>query len=319
MGNKTGSECSGGDSQLTVVIPAYNEAESLPITLPPLIRYCAEKNWEIIIVNDGSTDATPAILDQFQMQSKIKVFHHKVNQGYGGALKTGIANTNTEFVVTMDADGQHQIQDIDLLFTALQEKNADLVVGSREQEGSPDRYRELGKKIIRILANFLMTLPIHDINSGFKLYRTDLAKLYIVLCPNGMSFSDIITLTFLNQMHKVIEVNIQVKKRVAGKSSISTRTAFETMQEIINVTMLFHPLKIFLPLALLVITIGAVWGIPFLILGRGVSVGSMLAIVTGLLLLFLGLVSEQISNLQRSIIELKRDLLKSKDPLNKDQ
>ncbi len=313
MGNEPGRAGREAFSELTVIVPAYNEAASLPIILPSLILYCTEKNWKIILVNDGSTDNTRAILDQYQTQPVMKLIHHKVNRGYGGALKTGIANADTEFVVTIDADGQHQIEDIDRLLAAIHEKDADLVVGRRQGAGNADLYRALGKKTIRAVASILMPIPIRDINSGFKLYRTELAQLYLALCPNGMAFSDIITLTFLNQNHKVIEVDTQVRKRVAGKSSISTRTAFETIQEIINVTMLFHPLKIFLPLAMIVIAIGVLWGIPFMVLGRGVSVGAMLAIVTGLLLLFMGLVAEQISNLQRSIIELKREILMRKD------
>jgi glycosyltransferase involved in cell wall biosynthesis len=299
-------------SKLTVVIPAYNEAETLPILLPPLLAYCIEKKWGIIIINDGSTDKTRTILEPYETQPSIQVIHHKVNKGYGGALKTGISNTKTEFVLTMDADGQHRIVDIDLLLETMHENDADLVVGSRKGLKNVSLYRETGKKIIRFIAKSLMTVPIHDINSGFKLYRTDLAKLYLSLCPNGMSFSDIITLTFINQMHKVVEVNIQVNKRIAGKSSITTTTALETGQEIINMIMLFHPLKIFFPLSLSVIMVGVLWGIPFAYLGRGVSVGSMLAIVTGLLLLFMGLVAEQISHVQQSIIELRRENILSK-------
>ena len=307
MGIINAHEEKGMDAVLTVIIPAYNEADSLPVVLPPLIDYCFSRNWKIILINDGSTDKTPEILKEFEPQPNFKVIHHKVNRGYGGALKSGILAADTEFMVTIDADGQHVVNDIDLMLAAMRAQDADLVVGRRRGGGKVHLYRETGKKIIRTIASILMTLPIYDINSGFKLYRSELAKLYLAVCPDGMSFSDIITLTFVNQRHKVIETDIHIKERVAGSSSISTRTAFETVQEIINVVMLFHPLKIFLPLSLVIILIGILWGIPFAVLGHGISVGSMLAIVTGLLLLFLGLIAEQISNLQRNIIELKRE------------
>jgi len=90
-----------------------------------------------------------------------------------------------------------------------------------------------------------------------------------------------------------------VQPRISGESTISTRTAFETILEILNLVMLFNPLRVFLPLSIFCVLIGLVWGIPFIMLGRGVSVGAMLAIVSGLLLFTLGLVSEQLSQIRK--------------------
>jgi len=114
-----------------------------------------------------------------------------------------------------------------------------------------------------------------------------------------MAFSDVITLAFIKQRNLVLEQNITIKPRVAGKSTINTYTAIETIMEILNMAVLFNPLRVFLPISLLCIFIGLVWGISILIIvGRGVSVGAMLAIVTGIIFFVLGLLANQISALR---------------------
>ena len=111
------------------------------------------------------------------------MLHHKVNRGYGGALKTGIRNTITPFVVTMDGDGQHNPEDVEKLLNFAIERDADMVVGKRDVKNTSTLYRSLGKFIIRNFTKILMPLPITDLNSGFKLYRTEMAKRYITVCP----------------------------------------------------------------------------------------------------------------------------------------
>lgn len=284
---------------VTIVIPAYNEANALPLTIPAVLSYCRENHWKCIVVNDGSKDGTSQVLEGFTDNPRLKVITHKLNRGYGGALKSGLAAVDTDFCVTFDADGQHKLEDIPRLLQALQDLDADMVVGSRVRSKHAHWYREMGKWIIRRIAAILMPMPLRDLNSGFKAYRTELVQQYLHLCPNSMAFSDVITLVFLNQRHRVEEVSIEVKPRVSGESTISTKTAFETIMEILNLVMLFNPLRVFLPLSIFCVLVGLVWGIPFIVLGRGVSVGAMLAIVSGLLLFTLGLVSEQLSQIRK--------------------
>jgi len=149
----------------------------------------------------------------------------------------------------------------------------------------------------------LMPLPIHDLNSGFKLYRTDLAKKYLPLCPNSMAFSDVIALAFISQRELVLEHPITTRNRITGKSKINLQTAFETIIEIINIILLFNPLRVFLPISILSIVLGFGWGIPLILLGRGVSVGAMLAIVLGALFFAIGLIASQLSAIRIEAIE----------------
>lgn len=294
------------NSELTLVIPAFNEAESLARFLPELLARCEARGWQIIIVDDGSADSSASLLQQPGISERIRLLRHKLNQGYGAAIKTGILHAETEYVLTMDADGQHVIDEIDRMLQAIQVNDADMVVGRRAGENG-GWYRALGKRIIRFTAGLLMPIEIKDINSGFKLYRTALVKNYLPLCPNGMPFSDVITLAFIKRRRRVVELEIQIQDRIAGVSKISTRTAFETIQELINITMLFNPLNLYLPLAFALLLLGIAWGLPILLQGRGVSVGSMLLLVAGLILMLLGFLAEQIAALRLGMIELVKE------------
>src|SRR5678815_3766652 len=161
------------DSQLTIIIPAYNEAASLPQLIHELLPFAQLKNFKVIIVNDGSKDDTRAVLERSTTLSEnISIINHKVNRGYGGALKSGINKARTQYCITIDADGQHSLSDIDRLLNTITETNADLVIGSRKGNSESGYYREFGKTILRWVAKLLMPLKIYDINSGIKIYNT---------------------------------------------------------------------------------------------------------------------------------------------------
>jgi glycosyltransferase involved in cell wall biosynthesis len=290
---------------LTIVVPIYNESQSLVTFLPRLVDFSIANGWVVILVNDGSSDGSGEILASYEKPPFIKVINHKLNRGYGGALKSGLLAVETSYAVTIDGDGQHNPEDIDPVLSYALKNNADLVVGNRGRWKSASKYRELGKFLIRAFTRLLIPLPLHDLNSGFKLYRTDLAQKYLPLCPNSMAFSDVITLIFINQRNLVMEYPITISERLYGKSIINTRAAFDTVVEILNIAMMFGPLKIFLPLSAMCIIFGIVWGMPFLILGRGVSVGAMLAIVTGLLFFSIGLIASQLAAIRLASLSQK--------------
>jgi glycosyltransferase involved in cell wall biosynthesis len=287
---------------LTIIVPVYNEANSLPEFLPELITLCQEKQYRLTLVDDGSTDDSAKILSRYEGLSYVTIIHHKLNRGYGGALKSGIACSTTSHILTMDGDGQHCISDIEPMFNFAIDKDADLVVGNRGGQGIKNLYRDLGKWIIRNLTKILMHLPITDLNSGFKLYRTETVQRYSIICPNSMAFSDVITLTFISQRNLVLEYPIIINERKSGKSTIRFSTALETAMEIINIALMFNPLRVFLPISLICILVGIGWGIPFLLMGHGVSIGSMLAIVIGLLFFALGLIASQLAAIRMGLL-----------------
>lgn len=289
-------------SELTIIMPAYNEAASLPAFLEKLLSYCQHNEFKLIIVNDGSSDGSREILDNLEPAEWLQVIHHKLNRGYGSAIKTGVENVDTEYLITIDADGQHTLDDIGKLFAYLKETDADMVVGKRASLHDT-KYRRLGKFLIRSIAKLLMSIKITDLNSGMKVYRSDLAKKYIRLCPDTMAYSDIITLVYINKKHLVLEKDIKIRARKSGTSTINTRTALDTLMEILNIVILFNPNKVFLPLAIFFVLAGIIWGLPFLIRGEGVQAGTLLLIITGLLFFLLGLLAEQLSLIRRGRLD----------------
>jgi len=285
--------------ELTLVIPAFNEEKSLPEVLTIFMNACKDNNWKAIIVNDGSTDNTKSILSEYGSYGFFSIINHKVNRGYGSALKSGIMAAETEFVITIDADGQHRVGDVSRLIDFIKTNNADMVVGKREYDRN--HYRTIGKKAIRFFARMLMNVPVEDLNSGMKIYRTELVKKYLKHCPDGMAFSDIITLLFIYNRHLVLETPIELNKRKHGKSTISYRTALNTFYEILNIILFFNPIRIFLPSGLFFILIGIAWGIPIALANKGVSVGASLSISVGILIIFFGLLAEQISQIRKQL------------------
>ncbi len=290
-------------NDLTIVIPAFNESASLPALLPMVMEFCKQHQAKVIVVNDGSTDKSAEILKQFALNDAVQVVHHKLNRGYGAAIKSGIRLAKTKYIITIDADGQHDLSDIHALYSHIVAYDADMVVGSRIGQSEASLYRGFGKALIRWFAKLLLPIHIHDINSGMKIYNVELAKRYIPLCPDHMAFSDIIAMIFISQRHLVLEKQITILPRVSGVSTIGTMTAVETLLEIVNIVMLFNPMRVFMPIALFLLVFGIVWELPFLIRGMGVSVGAMLLIVSGLLFFFLGLMTEQLATIRKALIE----------------
>ena len=289
-------------NKLTMIIPAYNEEKSLKVFFPEVVNHCKDQNYKLIIVNDGSTDNTLSFLEKklIEFPDAFKIINHKVNRGYGGAIKSGIWASLTDYVITLDADGQHYLQDVDNLLNKIIDTNSDLVVGSRKGLLSSSKFRGIGKNIIRFVAKLLMKLPIYDINSGMKIYDTKLVKSYLHLTPNTMAFSDVITLTFIHNKHLVIEEPIKIKKRIEGKSTIGVRTAFETVLEIINIIVLFNPMRVFLPMSIFFFIFGISWGSIFFFQGKGLSIGASTLLLISLIIFLLGLIAEQLSAIRKN-------------------
>jgi len=284
----------GAGATLTVVVPAHNEAESLPATLRELKAVCEPRGWRIVVVDDGSEDDTLVLA----REAGVEVVHHKVRRGYGGAVKSGLARADTDLVATFDADGQHDPGDLPAMVVLLEEADADMVTGSR-QGPSASLYRATGKWLIRAIARLLLPMSIQDLNTGLRVLRADLGRRYLPLLPDSPAFCDVLTMAFIADRHRVVEHAARALPRTAGRSKMSTQTALETVVEILNMITLFNPLRIFLPLSVTSIVVSALWGVPYVLRGRGVSVGAMLGIVTGVILFALGLLAEQLAAIRR--------------------
>ncbi len=279
--------------QLSVIIPCYNESAILPTILPDYIDYCKKHNWQLIVVNDGSQDDSRGILESFASDILL-VHNHKLNRGYGAAIKTGIKAAETPWVVTVDADGQHSLEDVKTLFELAEKEDADMVVGARSVTNQSGWYRNFGKWLIKLLVKIVMHVPVKDQNSGMKLYRRDLALECLRYCPNTMAYSDIILLIFVNQRWLVLEAPISIQPRQGGVSTISTRTAIDTISEIFNIIVLFHPMRIFFPLSLFLFIAGVGWMIRCIAYGFELSSGTSFLLISAMIVFLMGMISEQL-------------------------
>ncbi len=176
-------------SSVSIVIPAMNEADAIGGVVGQLR---AAAPWhEIIVVDDGSSDATG-----IQAESAgARVVRHPYNKGNGAAVKTGIRAATGEFILIVDADGQHRPEDARRLVERLGEY--DLVIGARSGGTQANARRRMGNAILNGLASYLTGRRIPDLTSGFRGARREQLREFIHLLPNGFSMPTTTTLAFL--------------------------------------------------------------------------------------------------------------------------
>jgi glycosyltransferase involved in cell wall biosynthesis len=282
---------------LSVIIPAYNEGRSIGLMLDSLLPLASAHGWELIVVDDGSTDQTAAEVIRRKKGNYLKLINHPYNRGYGAALKSGIRLSTAPFVATMDSDGQHD--PLDLLKLLPSTATYSLVVGQRTELLHSPLWRMPGKWFLSWLANYLTGFKIPDLNSGMRIFKTEAIKKYLHLCPDGFSFSTTSTIAFFNQGYAVKYVPITIRQREKlAKSTVNISTGFNTLVLILRLASLFQPLRVFIPISFLFGLIGFLWGLPFVLLQRGVSVAALLFLLTGLLLFCFGLLADQVAQLR---------------------
>jgi glycosyltransferase involved in cell wall biosynthesis len=285
---------------LTIVIPAYNEAQSIRATVEGLLPTCERENWQIVVVNDGSKDDTSQQVNVLLPNPHLTLINHPVNRGYGAALKTGVRTATTAFVGTMDSDGQHRLEDF--LSLAAQRQDYDLLIGQRTALLHSPLWRMPGKWFLQGMAVFLMRRTIPDLNSGMRIFRRETLLKYLHLFPDGFSFSTTSTMLFMHRGYAVNFLPITVNPRV-GKSTVRLSTGFDTLLLILRLAMLLDPLRLFLPFSFLLIFVGVAWTTPFLLQSEGYSVGALLLIMTGILIFVVALLSDQIAALRKERFE----------------
>lgn len=282
---------------VSIVIPAYNEEESVGAVVRELRGYNGE--WEIIVVDDGSQDKTAEVA----RKERARVLCHPYNIGYGAALKTGIRAAIHDTIVLMDADGQHKdFQDIDRLLEHID--THDMVVGARSAESHQSFFRRPGKWLLGKIANYLTKKDIPDLNSGFRAFRKEVVINYLPLLPNQFSFSTTLTVLMLSEGNTIEYIPIKTYKRT-GKSTVRFfRDGFGTILLMLRMIMLFNPLRVFIPFSIILFIIGTLRLFTGLYEGKDYTITSILGILSAVIVFFIGLLADQLASLRKDHVRL---------------
>jgi len=275
---------------ISIVIPAKNEGLSLG-TLLPKIRE-GYPDAEIIVVNDGSTDNTLEIC----RTHGVTVINHPYSMGNGAAVKTGARAASGEILMFMDADGQHDPDNIASLLEMLAQ-GYDMVVGSRRTQSQAGIGRMSANYVYNAFASWIVNRTIADLTSGFRVVRAEKFREFLHLLPNGFSYPTTITMSFFRAGYAVGYVPITANKRL-GKSHINPlRDGIRFFLIIFKIGTLYSPLKMFLPFSLLFFFTGlSYYAYTFTTENRFTNMSALLLSVSVLIFL-IGLVSEQITML----------------------
>lgn len=242
-----------------------------------------------MVIDDGSIDNTmKAAID-----AGANVWPHPYNMGNGAAIKSGIRNARGEWIIMMDADGQHDPADIARL---LEHKDRfDMVVGARNMEGQASLHRGLANWAYNRLASFVTKFRVEDLTSGFRLIRKDVAQEFVYLLPNTFSYPATLTMAFLRCGRSVKYMPIKAAQR-KGKSKIKLlRDGTRFFLIITKIATLFSPLRVFLPVSLLFFLLGSGYYAYTFITAHRFSNMSALLLSSSVIIFMMGLVSEQIT------------------------
>lgn len=284
---------------VTIVVPAYDEEEAIGDDLDDILKAMAttDYTWEVIVVDDGSSDRTA----ELAAQRPVRLLHHAFNRGNGAARTTGVRAARGRWVAFTDADRTYPNERLPEMLD-LMAAGADMVIGARRVEAGTLRVlRTPAKWFIRKLAEFMTGSRIPDLNSGLRVQRRDVTLRYLPMLPTSHSWVSTSTIAFLSAGFTVRWVPIDYFPRVGKSTFHPLRDSYNYLSLVIRAVMYFNPLKVFLPLALLLLAAGTGKYLLYDILWRtsGAYVppmpGTTLALlVTALQILVIGLLADLI-------------------------
>ena len=280
---------------VSIIIPTYDEEDSIQEVVSKIHNVLSKegKQFEIIVVNDGSQDNTK----ERAIAGGARVIGHAYNIGNGAAIKTGIRSALGKSMVFIDGDGQHNPDEIPRLLEKLE--TFDMVVGARTRRSKTALHRDLANRIYNLFASYICNRSIPDLTSGFRAIRSDIAREFLTLLPNTFSYPTTITLAVARSGYQYTYHPIETARRI-GKSKINLiQDGTRFLIILFKVSTLFSPLKVFIPASLFVFALGFGYGL-FKVLYFGSSYGptsAMLMTIAGVIFL-IGLISEQVTQLR---------------------
>jgi glycosyltransferase involved in cell wall biosynthesis len=279
------------EAKVSVVIPAFNESQTIGDLLQTIQKRYPD--FEIVVIDDGSEDNTAEVA----ADSGALVYSHPYNIGNGAAIKSGIRIATGDIFVFMDADGQHDPEDIAKMLAHMPE--FDMVVGARGKGSQASFGRGIGNKIYNWLGSYVSKFSIQDLTSGFRAVKADVARGFVYLLPNTYSYPTTITLGVLRTGRSVKYIPITTQPRRKGSSNIKLfQDGIRFFMIIIRICTLYSPMRVFLPVSLIMFLLGTCrYLYSYIMEGRFTNMSALLY-VASIIIFMMSLISEQICQLR---------------------
>ena len=277
---------------VSIIIPAHNEEKSIYSTLTKIdsVMGSSKYDYEVIVVDDGSTDNTY----EEAKKSNATIIKNNFNMGYGASLKLGIRNSKNDTIVITDADGTYPIDDIPGLVDDFIEYKCDMVVGARTGENvNIPAIRKPAKWCLNFLARYLTRVNIPDLNSGLRVMKKSVITRFFNLISPGFSFTTTVTLALHCNDYSVRYVPINYLPRTGSSKIKPVRDTADFFQRIFRIVMYFKPLKIFVPLAFIPGAIGFIFLVRDII-RNNLAQTSLLMVLIACLVFAIGLLADLI-------------------------
>ncbi|MDJ0986007.1 MAG: glycosyltransferase family 2 protein [Desulfobacterales bacterium] len=279
------------DTKVSVVIPAFNESQTIADLIHRILQRYPE--FEVVVIDDGSDDNTAEVA----ADAGARVYSHPYNIGNGAAIKSGIRAATGEILVFMDADGQHDPEDMGRMLAHMPE--FDMVVGARAKGSQASIGRSIGNKIYNWLGSYVSKFQIQDLTSGFRAVKADVARSFVYLLPNTYSYPTTITLGVLRTGRSVKYIPITARPRRKGNSNIRlVQDGIRFFMMIIRICTLYSPMRVFLPVSIIMFMLGSLrYLYSFITEGRFTNMSALLY-VSAIIIFMMSLISEQICQLR---------------------
>lgn len=272
---------------LTVVIPARNEAGSVGRVVREVRAALGDLGARVIVIDDGSTDATA----QESVTAGAEVIAGS-RRGYGAAVKRGLLAAESSVVVLLDADGTYPAEALPGLVAAVRD-GADHAVGSRVlPEARVPLLRRPAKWVIRMLASLLARAAIPDLNSGLRAFRRERVLPLLRLFPDGFSFTTTLTMAALLEGWETAWIPVPYRRRVGRSKFRPLRDTARLLLALLRAVVYFEPLRLFLPVALLLLAGAAVTMVWDVFVEVNLTDKTVLLTLSGIEIFVLGLLAD---------------------------
>ena len=282
--------------QLSVIVPVYNEEKIVNQIINNLkteLNKITDLKYEIIVINDASTDKSEELLKQ---QNEIKLLNHLKNKGYGASLKTGIKEAQYNWIMIIDADGTYHVEPISEMIKHIPEY--DMVVGARKKYRP--FYGRPAKWFLNKLASYVAEAKVIDLNSGMRIFKKETVLKFWGLYPDRFSFSSTSTMVCLTNDYTLKYVTIDYAKR-HGKSKLKPIKSFKNfIGLIVKLTLYFNPIRVFVPISLIPFFLGViVFFYSLFFTPKILDTTTAILVVSAIQILAMGMISDLIVKLYK--------------------